>query len=86
MNRIVHISEKPTYTYFSNAGFYIFSKRLTHIIPKNTFFNATDFVEELIKKEHVVTSFEIFGYWNDIGSIEDYEKSNNDILSLNLFQ
>ena len=86
MNRILNISEKPTYTYFSNAGFYIFSKRLTHIIPKNTFFNATDFVEELIKKEHIVTSFEIFGYWNDIGSIEDYEKSNNDILSLNLFQ
>ncbi len=84
-NKIVQISEKPTYTYFSNAGFYMFSKNLNSIIPKNTFYNATDFVEELIKQDKKVTSFEILGYWNDIGSIEDYEKSKIDIQYLNLF-
>lgn len=84
-NQIVQISEKPTYTYFSNAGFYMFSKNLNTIIPKNTFYNATDFVEELIKLNKKVTSFEILGYWNDIGSIEDYEKSKIDIQYLNLF-
>jgi len=82
---ITQISEKPTYTYFSNAGFYIFSKKLIQRIPNNEFYNATDFAEDLIKNNKLVTSFEIYGYWNDIGSIDDYEKSKNDFPSLNLF-
>jgi len=84
-NAITQISEKPTYTYFSNAGFYIFPKDYIEQIPNNEFYNATDFAEDLINNQKLVTSFEIYGYWNDIGCIEDYEKSKIDFPSLNLF-
>ena len=79
------ISEKPTYTYFANAGFYIFNSHLLKLIPQNEFYNATDFAEALIQNKHTVVSFPIHGYWNDIGSIEDYNKSNEDFPTLNFF-
>lgn len=84
-HQITSISEKPTYTYFANAGFYLFHTSLIERIPKNEFYNATDFVEDLIQNNHLVTSFPIHGYWNDIGSIEDYKKSNEDFPNLNFF-
>jgi len=84
-SHIKAISEKPTYTYFANAGFYIFNTPLLKIIPHNEFYNATDFAETLIQTKQTVVSFPIHGYWNDIGSIEDYNKSNEDFPTLNFF-
>lgn len=83
--QITSISEKPTYTYFANAGFYLFNADLIERIPKNEFYNATDFVEDLIQHKLPVSSFPIHGYWSDIGSIDDYKKSNEDFPNLNFF-
>jgi NDP-sugar pyrophosphorylase family protein len=83
---ITSLVEKPTYTYQANAGFYIFHSHLTHQIPKNAFYNATDFIEMAMKNNQKITSFPILGYWNDIGSIQDFEKSQEDIKSLHLFE
>lgn len=71
--------EKPTYTYFANAGIYLMKSKIAEKIPKNTFFNATDLLESLIKHEHKVTSFPLRGYWLDIGKHEDYKKAQEDI-------
>lgn len=84
-HRITSISEKPTYTYFANAGFYLFDAKLIDRIPINEFYNATDFVEDLINNNFNISSFPIHGYWSDIGSIEDYKKSNEDFPNLNFF-
>jgi len=84
-HQITSISEKPTYTYFANAGFYLFNAELIKRIPKNEFYNATDFVEDLIQHKLPVSSFPIHGYWSDIGSIDDYKKSNEDFPNLNFF-
>lgn len=78
------LSEKPTYTYYSNAGFYLFNSSRIKTIPKNTFFNATDFAEDLLKQKQRVSQFPILGYWSDIGSIEDFEKAQEDIKHLDL--
>ena len=50
-NRVLEIEEKPTYTYFSNAGIYLMKKEVLESIPKNQFFNATDLVDIQLKKK-----------------------------------
>lgn len=70
--------EKPTYTYYSNAGIYLFKKSVLEFIPEKKFFNATDLMEVLLSKGRVLRTYPIRGYWLDIGNHEDYNKALND--------
>jgi dTDP-glucose pyrophosphorylase len=70
--------EKPTYTYYSNAGIYLFKKSVLDFIPKHTFFNATDLMETLLSQNKNIRTYPIRGYWLDIGNHEDYQKALND--------
>lgn len=78
------LTEKPTYTYHSNAGIYVFKKECLKYIPKNTHYNATDLIEEMIKNNHKVVYYDVVSYWLDIGSPEDFKKAQTDYLHLNL--
>lgn len=69
------VREKPTYNYYANAGIYLIKKKLLEEIPNNIFFNATDFMEMLIREKMKVVRFPITGYWIDIGKHEDYKKA-----------
>lgn len=81
--KIKSFKEKPTYTYYSNGGIYLIKKEMLKYIPKNTFFNATDLIEELIKNDLKVISFPFSGYWLDVGKHEDFEKAQLDINNIN---
>ena len=70
--------EKPTYTYYSNGGIYLIKRELLNLIPQNEFYNATDLMEELIKKGKKVKSYPLRGYWLDIGKHEDFKKAQED--------
>lgn len=74
--QVKSFKEKPTYTYYSNGGIYLIKKEMLNHIPKQTFFNATDLMEELIKNKLKVISFPFSGYWLDIGKHEDFEKAH----------
>lgn len=74
--------EKPIYTYYSNGGIYLMKKEMLKYIPKNTFFNATDLMEELINNNLKVISFPFSGYWLDVGKHEDFEKAHIDIHNI----
>lgn len=69
------IREKPTYNYYANAGIYLIKRDHLNKIPRDTFFNATDFMEMLIREKMKVVRFPITGYWIDIGKHEDYKKA-----------
>lgn len=71
--------EKPTYTYFSNGGIYLMKKEMLKYIPKSTFFDAPDLMQELINNNLKVISFPFSGYWLDVGKHEDFEKAQIDI-------
>lgn len=71
------VKEKPIYNYYANAGIYLIKKKHLDKIPKDTFFNATDFMEALIKEGHRVIRFPLMGYWIDIGKHEDYRKAQD---------
>jgi dTDP-glucose pyrophosphorylase len=74
--------EKPTYTYYSNGGIYLMKKEMTHLIPQNKFYNATDLMEDLIKQNKKIISFPFSGYWLDVGKHEDFEKAQTDINNI----
>jgi dTDP-glucose pyrophosphorylase len=78
-HKITSFKEKPTYTYYSNAGIYIIRKELLKIIPVEEFFNATDFMEALIQKGKNVIHYPILGYWLDIGQHDEYAKAQEDV-------
>lgn len=78
-DQIKTLKEKPTYTYYSNAGIYIFKREHIDIIPKGEHFNATDLLETLIAKGKKVLHYPILEYWLDIGKPHDYEKAQQDV-------
>jgi dTDP-glucose pyrophosphorylase len=80
---VISFKEKPTYTYYSNAGIYLMKDEVLNIIPEDTFYNATDLMEELIRQQRKVISFPMHGYWLDIGKHEDYAKAQHDINHIN---
>ena len=78
-NEVVSFAEKPKYTYYSNAGVYIMNSDIRNKIPKNTFFNATDLMENIIQNKLSIKHYPILGYWLDIGRHDDYNKAQEDI-------
>lgn len=72
---IQSVKEKPTYNYYANAGIYLIKTKLLDLIPEDTFYNATDFMEKLIREQMKVVRFPITGYWIDIGKPEDYKRT-----------
>ncbi|WP_215905371.1 nucleotidyltransferase family protein [Treponema pedis] len=71
---IIGIKEKPSYYYYANAGIYLFKKELIDFIPKNEYYDATDFLLDVIKSKRKVVRFPISGYWIDIGKPTDFQK------------
>ena len=70
------VKEKPVYNYFANAGIYLIKRELLENMPKNTFYNATDLMNDAVTAGKTVIRYPITGYWLDIGSHEEYKKAN----------
>lgn len=69
------IEEKPIYHYYANAGIYLLKRSALELIPNNTFFNATDLIEAVMKSGNRVIRYPISGYWIDIGQHADLAKA-----------
>lgn len=69
--------EKPKYNYYANGGIYLIKKEALRFIPENTFFNATDLIEELIKNNQTVIRYPLNGTWIDIGQHADLAKAQD---------
>lgn len=69
------ITEKPTISYYTNAGIYLIKKELLKFIPDNEFYNATDFIDKLISSGYKVIRYPISGYWIDIGQHDELERA-----------
>lgn len=80
--RVIALKEKPVYTYYSNAGIYIFKRELIDLIPEHTFFNATDLLETLFQSNRKVAHYPINNYWLDIGKPIDFERAQRDVKTV----
>ncbi|HVB02205.1 MAG TPA: nucleotidyltransferase family protein [Chitinophagaceae bacterium] len=83
-DKVVSLAEKPTYTYYSNAGIYLVRKSLLDLVPKGGYFDITDLMEKALETGRTITHYPILGYWLDIGKMQDYLKAQEDIKHLKL--
>lgn len=73
------LREKPSLSFFVNAGIYLLEPAVHDHIPAGVRFDMTDLIETLIKKGRRVVSFPIVEYWLDIGRHADYLKAQEDV-------
>jgi dTDP-glucose pyrophosphorylase len=78
-NIVKSFKEKPKYTYYSNAGIYLFKKELIDLIPENELYNATDLMNDVVTAGKKLVAEPILSYWLDIGRMEDFYKAQEDI-------
>lgn len=81
-NQITSFKEKPKHTYYANAGIYLIKKESIALIPKDSFFNATDLMDSTIANNGKLIHSPITGYWIDIGKHDDYTKAKEIIKHL----
>lgn len=77
--KVVSLKEKPTYTYYSNAGIYLVKAELLDLVPKEKKYDATDLIEHLIDNGRSVVSYPLRAYWLDIGNHKDYSRAQEDV-------
>ncbi len=72
------MKEKPTFTFYINAGMYILEPHLINEIPKNEFFHITDLIDKIMKRDGRVGVFPVSeGAWSDIGEWDKYKATLN---------
>lgn len=82
--RVLGLEEKPTYTYYSNAGIYLVKKSILDGLKVDGTFHATDLITNLITEGKNVHSYPLTEYWLDVGSHSDFERAKKDIENLKI--
>lgn len=82
---ITEFQEKPSKeeakSNLINTGIYIFNYKIFDYIPENTFYDFAKNVFPKLLKEGQINTFNVDGYWNDIGTIEQYKQSVQDVFN-----
>ena len=64
-----------------NTGIYIFNYKIFDYIPENTFYDFAKDVFPKLLKAGQINVFNVSGYWNDVGTIQQYKQSMQDIFN-----
>lgn len=82
---ITEFQEKPSIeeakSNFINTGIYIFNYKIFEYIPANTFYDFAKNVFPKLLAEHSINTFEVSEYWSDIGTLEQYKQSTQDLFN-----
>lgn len=70
--RVRSIEEKPSMSYYANAGIYMISNRLLASLPSGGRTDATDLIGQALHDGMNVSWYPVNGTWIDIGSPTDY--------------
>jgi len=71
--------EKPSLSFFVNAGIYLLEPSVYHYVPNGQHFDMTDLIQRLLEEQRPIASFPIVEYWLDIGQPADYDQAQEDI-------
>jgi len=74
--------EKPTYNYSVSMGMYVFEPDVLEFIPKNQYLDFPNLVHKLIAAGEKINCYHYNGYWQDLGSPDDYEQAVIDFDSI----
>lgn len=65
-----------------NTGIYIFNYKIFDYIPADTFYDfAKNVFPELLDKGIKINTFHVEEYWSDIGTIDQYAQSTQDLFN-----
>lgn len=77
-HRLTNITEKPTQSFFINAGIYVLEPRVLPFIPANTYYDMPSLFDKLMKQKMETSVFPLHEYWLDIGHLNDFERAQGD--------
>lgn len=81
-SHVTAFAEKPTISYLANAGVYVMEPRILEFIPSNqTSSLEVDVFPRALAQGEVINSYYEDAYWVDVGSMADFERVNDDVLS-----
>ena len=72
------IVEKPTHSYFVNAGIYALSPRALEEIPADTYFDMPQLMSRLSDRGDQVAAYPLREYWLDVGRIEEFRRAQRE--------
>ncbi len=82
--KISSMVEKPTQRFNINAGIYVVNPEIISKVGSNQKIDMPSLLEETIADSGNVMMFPIHEYWLDIGQMDDYQRAQSDILTLDL--
>ncbi len=74
-DNVTGIAEKPSYSYYANAGIYIFKNEHLRSLPTDRRTDATDMLDQIIQNSGRVAYYTIKGTWIDVGSPTDFRQA-----------
>jgi dTDP-glucose pyrophosphorylase len=80
--RLRRMVEKPTYTFFVNAGIYVFSPEVVSQVKHGDRKDIPQLIEEVQAEGREVMAYPIHEYWLDIGRMDDFERAQADVTAL----
>lgn len=76
--RIEAIREKPSYSFFVNAGIYALSPEAVARVDKEEFFDMPQLFNALVEDGKKTTVYPVREYWLDIGRMDDFERAQEE--------
>ena len=78
---VQELVEKPSLSFFVNAGIYLLEPSVSHYVPKGQHLDMTDLIQRLLEEQCPIASFPIVEYWLDIGQPAAYDQAQKDVKS-----
>lgn len=76
--RITGIREKPSYSFFVNAGIYVLSPEAVARVNKEELLDMPQLFDELMAAGRKTTVYPIREYWLDIGRMDDFQRAQDE--------
>lgn len=77
---VLGMEEKPVHTYFANAGIYVLNSSILDLLPKNSFYDMPDLINDVIRDGKQVGGFPVHEYWLDIGEHPKLQQAQKDVV------
>ncbi|EKD55402.1 MAG: sugar-phosphate nucleotide transferase [uncultured bacterium] len=81
-HNLIAIEEKPTKTFFVNAGIYVLEPDVLKYLSFNHYCDMPQLLNQLVNNKLSVTTFPIREYWLDIGHHDHLVKAATDYLEI----
>ena len=75
---VKRLTEKPSYSFFVNAGIYLLEPSAREHIGRNEPMDMPDLIQRLLTNNRLVASFPVREYWLDIGEVANYNQAQLD--------